>query len=43
VKGREQTYTGFVHKHKNGRNLEELGVNGVNINMDFQELNERVN
>ena len=43
VKGRGQICTGFVHKLRNGQNLEELGVNGRNINMDFQELNERVN
>lgn len=43
VKGRGQICTRFVHKLRNGQNLEELGVNGRNINMDFQELNERVN
>jgi hypothetical protein len=32
---KEQIYTIFVHTHKNGQNLEELGVNEDNINMDF--------
>jgi hypothetical protein len=30
-----QIYTGLLHKHKDGQNVEELGVNKDNINIEF--------
>ena len=43
VTGTGQIYIGFVLKPRNGQILEGLGVNEDNINMDCQELNDRVN